>query len=241
MNDTAPSKADSTLADLIRGRPALVAVFEGVGLDFCCHGEQSLALACQASGLAVDAVVAAMEAGDDTMEIEDTRWAGMGPAELADHIEAVHHRWLHAELVEVQRLVAKVLSVHGERHPELSAVRTLVDELRADLVPHMVKEERILFPAIRALAAGGGGFPFGSVANPMAVMRAEHETVGGILGELAAVTAGYRLPADGCESFRLLYDRLSRVESDTHLHVFKENSVLFPAAIELEASVHAAV
>jgi regulator of cell morphogenesis and NO signaling len=230
------AKTDANLADLIRDRPALTGVFDRLGLDFCCHGDRSITEACQASGLAVDDVLAAMAAAEHITEDTETGWAGLGPAELADHIETVHHRWLGAELPELQRLAAKVVSVHGGRHPELKRVVDLVDKLTAELFPHMAKEERVLFPAIRALAEGRSGFPFGSVANPIAVMTVEHETVGGILAELDAVTGGFTVPEDGCASFRLLYERLRTVESDTHVHVFKENSMLFPAAVELEAS-----
>jgi regulator of cell morphogenesis and NO signaling len=230
---------EANLAELIRARPTLAGVFDRLGLDFCCHGDRSLTEACRAAGLAVGDVVAAMTTAPDGVDDSEVDWGGLGPAELADHIEAVHHRWLHAELPEIQRLVTKVLSVHGERHPELKRVRDLVDELSADLIPHMVKEERVLFPAIRALAEGRRGFPFGSVANPIAVMTAEHENVGAILRELEAATLGYVTPGDGCESFRSLYERLHRVEADTHVHVFKENSVLFPAAMELEVAASA--
>jgi regulator of cell morphogenesis and NO signaling len=241
MTDNAGSRAEASVADLIRARPAVAEVFDRLGLDFCCHGDRTLTEACQASGLAVGDVVAAMEVADPGPRDDEAGWSGLGPAELADHIEAVHHRWLQVELPELQRLAAKVVSVHGARHPELVRVRALVDELTADLVPHMAKEDRVLFPAIRALASSRTGFAFGSVANPIAVMTAEHETVGGILAELDAATGGYTEPDDGCESFRLLYQQLSTVETDTHLHVFKENSVLFPAAVELEACATAAV
>jgi regulator of cell morphogenesis and NO signaling len=241
MTDNEDSRAEASVADLIRARPSLAEVFDRLGLDFCCHGDRTLTEACQASGLAVGDVVAALEVADQRPADGEAGWADLGPAELADHIEAVHHRWLQAELPELQRLAAKVESVNGVRHPELAQVRALVDELTADLVPHMAKEDRVLFPAIRALASGRSGFAFGSVANPIAVMTAEHESVGGILAKLDAATGGYTDPEDGCESFRLLYKRLNAVETDTHLHVFKENSVLFPAAVELEANATGAV
>jgi regulator of cell morphogenesis and NO signaling len=67
-------------------------------------------------------------------------------------------------------------------------------------------------------------------------MTAEHETVGDLLRRLRAATAGYQVPSDGCASYHLLHQRLEHLEADTHLHVFKENSVLFPLAEKLEAS-----
>jgi regulator of cell morphogenesis and NO signaling len=61
----------------------------------------------------------------------------------------------------------------------------------------------------------------------------EHEHAGELLEDLRTVTADYEVPADGCASYRSLYERLDAVERDTHVHIHKENHVLFPAAIAL--------
>lgn len=45
----------------------------------------------------------------------------------------------------------KVLSVHGERHPELNEIAACYATIRADLEPHLTKEERMLLPAVVAL------------------------------------------------------------------------------------------
>ena len=50
----------------------------------------------------------------------------------------------------------------------------------------------------------------------------------------ARATEGYKAPADGCASYRALYAGLAQLEADTHLHVHKENNVLFPAVVALE-------
>lgn len=227
--------AETSLEQLIIANPARAAEFDRLGLDFCCHGQQTLSDACAAAGVDMadaEAVLTATPAtGSDTAE-----WAGLSPVDLARHIQAVHHDYLQAELPELIALAAKVTGVHGDRHPELAEVESLVRALEADLTPHMAKEDRVLFPAIAALEAGPASFGFGSVANPIAVMTAEHESVGELLESLRAVTGGYRVPDDGCASYRLLYGRLAHLEADTHLHVLKENSVLFPAARELEAA-----
>ena len=76
----------------------------------------------------------------------------MAPAALVDHIEATHHAYLHAELERLDSLAEKVEGVHADRHPELVEVRSALSALRADLEPHLAKEEQVLFPMIRALA-----------------------------------------------------------------------------------------
>ena len=87
---------------------------------------------------------------------------------LVDHLEQTHHEYLHEELPRLSTLVAKVAAVHGERHPELADVATTYEELRADLEPHLRKEEQVLFPMIHTLTNGTEAppFPCGSVREP---------------------------------------------------------------------------
>lgn len=230
--------AETSLANLISRSPDLAEEFERLGLDFCCYGDRPLAKACAAAGVPL---VAALEAVTRTGSGRDREWGVNWPqlrlADLVDHIEEVHHRHLHLELPSLVVLAAKVLAMHGERHPELYRLEALVSDLREEVVPHLALEERVLFPAIRELAAGHTGFQFGSVVNPVAGMMSDHETVGRILQEMRRVTSGYALPDDACHSYVRLYERLSAVESDTHVHVMKENSFLFPRAVELEAAL----
>jgi regulator of cell morphogenesis and NO signaling len=220
-----------SLGELVADVPARAAVFDRLGLDYCCHGQRPLAEACAEAGLDPTEVAAAVDAAGAPA----TPDRPVEPGALADHIEGTHHAYLHAELPELTALAAKVLAVHGERHPELGEVQRLVEELRADLEPHLLKEERVLFPAIRALVGGRRDFPFGTVRNPIRMMTAEHDRAGELLADLRTVTAGYATPADGCASYRSLYGRLEHLEADTHRHIHLENNVLFPAAVRIEA------
>lgn len=170
---------------------------------------------------------------------ESVDWAAMTPAALVDHLESTHHAYLRDALRRLGALVDKVAAVHGERHPELGGVRSVFAELRADLEPHLVKEEQILFPMIRELAAATAAptFHCGSLANPIRVMLGEHDTAGDLLARLRTLTGGYAVPDDGCASYRALYGGLAELEADTHLHVHKENNVLFPAVLATERTL----
>jgi regulator of cell morphogenesis and NO signaling len=232
MTDTLTTR---TLGALVAEIPARARVFDRLGLDYCCHGDRSLAEASQAAGLDSGAVVAALTAATAPMVAEPSD-AGTGPVALIDEIVATHHEFLREELPAVVALAAKVAEVHGPRHSELAEVHDLVRALRADLEPHMLKEERILFPAVRLLVDGHRKFAFGTVGNPISVMRLEHEQAGELLAGLRRVTGGYAVPSDGCASYEALYRRLEHLEEDTHLHIHKENNVLFPMAVALQAA-----
>ena len=94
----------------------------------------------------------------------------------------------------------------------------------------------MLFPMIRALvtSSDASSSHCGSVRNPISVMMLEHDRAGELLVLLSVMTNHYQTPEDGCASYRALYDGLARLESDTHLHIYKENNLLFPTVIALE-------
>ena len=228
------TKPHQTLSELVAEQPGSARILDRIGLDYCCHGTDSVHDACASAGIEVDDVVAALGACERTGDDHDC--AAMSTGDLIAHLLETHHVYLHGELPELVRLADKVRHVHGELHPELERVHTLVCEIAADLEPHMLKEERVLFPSIMQLGNGPVSFPFGSIRNPIAMMTIEHERAGQLLAELRAVTDAYSVPYDGCASYWLLYERLAELEHDTHVHVFEENHLLFPRVLAHEAA-----
>ncbi len=223
---------NDTLADLVVTNASRARILDRLGLDYCCGGAETLEHACTRLALDATDVVAELDTaatGDENHDCDHMR-----PAALIQHLIAVHHAYLHAELPDLERLAKKVLDEHGGRHPELHEVHTHIGELRDDLEPHMLKEERVLFPAILQLLDGPAQFPFGSIANPIKMMGIEHDRVGQILARLRETANGYAVPDDACASYRSLYERLIELEHDTHLHVLEENHLLFPEAVVLE-------
>ena len=215
-----------SLGDLVAEQPTRARIFERLGIDYCCHGQRSVFEASTAAGLDPVAVAAELDAVADETDAQVDR---LEPVALIDHIVETHHRDLHEELPLLVELAEKVRDVHGSRHAELTQVAALVTEIRDDLVPHLAKEEQVLFPAIREWADGQRSFPFGRLSNPVRMMMVEHDRAGELLEQLRAVTEGYAAPADGCASYQTLYGRLEHLELDTHRHVHLENNVLYPA------------
>ncbi|MFN8053610.1 MAG: iron-sulfur cluster repair di-iron protein [Acidimicrobiales bacterium] len=233
MTDLAPR---TTLGDIVTSQPAAARVLERFGLDYCCGGTATLGAACAERGVDRAEVEAALA---DLGDPAPADWAHMSAVEMVDHLEATHHAYLCVELERLHRLADKVEAVHGERHPELAEIRSTFAQLRADLEPHLLKEERVLFPMIRELATATEmpDFHCGTLRNPISVMLREHDRAGELLAQLRSLTSDYTAPADGCASYRALFDDLERLEADTHLHVHKENNLLFPAVVAMENAV----
>ena len=163
-----------------------------------------------------------------------TGWDALGPTELANHVQRVHHDHLADELPRLRALAVKVYTAHRECHPELDDVVDAFDALHDELVRHLAKEDAVLFPLIRDLSTVPGiATDYGGMTGPIQVMLDEHAASDQLLDRLRAATNDYEVPADACTDFRALYDGLRALDEDARLHLHKESAVLFPAVLAL--------
>ncbi len=231
------------VADVAATYPGTTRVFQGHGIDFCCGGRRALSEVCDERGLAFEELRRDLQAAIDGAPKDEISWSEAPLSELVEHIVTRYHVWLRRELPRLVALMDKVLAAHAERHHELPAVAHTLRALVADIEPHLMKEEQVLFPFIVRLeaAAALGGAPeegcFGSVANPIRVMEAEHEAVGDLLRHLRTHTGGFTPPEDACATYRGLYHGLGELETELFEHIHMENNVLHPRARALEERV----
>lgn len=223
--------------------PGATRIFEKLGIDYCCGGGKSLADACATAGVSVNEVFDSLVTkarSDETFG--DEKWYSASQAAIIAHIVEKHHAFTREELERLEALLTKVCGVHGQNHPELFYIQDQFGKLRAELEPHMLKEERVLFPYIVRMEEAAvtnqplPAPPFGTVRNPVRVMMGEHDAAGYILGRMREASSGYTVPADGCISYKTLYSALAALEADLHQHIHLENNILFPRAVESEGA-----
>lgn len=230
-----------TIRDIALEVPATTRVFEEFKIDYCCGGRRSIEDACAAKGIDSSVVLERIDRViNGAGEIADPP-ERLGPTDLVGYIVAKHHVFTASELERLTPLMAKVVMRHGESHPELFELQKVYSALAESLIPHMRKEENILFPFIEELdeAARRGAPPpiphFATVRNPIRMMMNEHDVDGERLRTMREIANDYTLPEGACPSFTALYAGLEDLERDLHKHIHLENNVLFPAAAALEA------
>lgn len=233
----------TTVAELAIAMPAALSVLDHLGIDYCCNGQRSVMDACASRGITMDELLALIET--EPKPAGERSWGSADMSAMIGFIVETHHRYTRSALSVLPSLARKVREVHGERRPELVSVEGLVKTIADQMLPHMLKEEQVLFPYVTAMekALKEGTEPptpfFGTVRNPVRMMMLEHETVGEVFAEVRSVTESYALPEDACTSYRLLFERLVELETDLHRHVHMENNILFPRALEAETRVAA--
>ncbi len=237
--------AKRTLGELVAEMPARAPIMESLRFDYCCHGGRTLEEVCRQQGLNVDDIAQRLENPPTPPQADapgrgphdDRDWRAASVDELIDHIESVHHAFLRRELPRIDTLAAKVADHHGERDPRLNDVRSVFRLMRAELEMHMIKEEQVLFPFGRRLAAGdAGGHPCGTVRNPVAAMLAEHDDAASSLDRMRHLTEGFKPPPEACHTYRDLLASLTALEADLHVHIHEENNVLFPRLVAYESA-----
>lgn len=234
MNYTMQAQVGQFVADM----PGRFRILQDHGIDFCCGGKQPLEEACREKGIDANGLLQEL-LGYQPREGDAQGLAGKALAEICDEIEATHHAFLRDVMPRLSTMAENVVKAHGARHPEMVQVQQVFEGLWDEMQSHMMKEERILFPGIRALEAGDAMAcgHCGSVQNPIHVMESEHDSAGAALATMRRLTGGYKAPADACNTFRALLSGLEEVEADMHQHVHKENNILFPRAIMLESEL----
>lgn len=160
---------------------------------------------------------------------------GSSPHVLGDliaDIEQSHHAFTRNALAHIGKLFEDNADGSVWNSPVL---QDCFDELQSDLIPHLMKEERILFPYVIALENDPAHLPhscFGSVANPIHMMKIEHDRVKVLLAKLRALTSNYAVSANA--KTNALYMALSALDRDLEQHIKTEDEVLFPRALQLE-------
>ncbi len=230
------------MKEIALGHPACARVLDNLRLNYCCDGGGRLGLeqACQAAGQDPEAVLACLKQA----QIPDTlsEWDGSSATSLIRHIVDTHHVFTRDQLAHLEIMLERLVRRHAEARPELNGIQSVFHDLRDDLIPHLMKEESILFPYIEALEKHkleGTPLPpacFGIIDNPLRQMESEHAAVTGLLQRLRQATSDYVPPADLCTSYRIALQAMENLEADLLRHIQLENEVLFPRAREMASA-----
>lgn len=210
---------NSTLASLATTYAGATRVLHRHRLDFCCHGDVSVADACRKNGLDTAQVLAELRAELSPVRQADD-WSKRPLPELIAHLLDHYHAGHRAELPRLIAMAAKVEQVHADKPGCPVGLAAHLRFLSVELDQHMQKEEQILFPMI---LAGHGAHAGG----PISVMEMEHDEHGRNLARMRELAHGCVPPAEACNTWRALYLGIDELEREVMRHIHLENHVLF--------------
>jgi regulator of cell morphogenesis and NO signaling len=225
---------ETTIGEVVKNNFRTAGVFEKYNLDFCCGGKKLLSVVCKEKG--VDESELKNELTSIKNEYDSNKINLWSLSFLCDYITENHHKYLKNLFPQINTHINKVVNAHGDRLPYLNTIRELFIEIQCDLISHMEKEEKILFPYIKHIEESSSHAvpPFGNVETPISVMVREHEEAGEGIEKLKELTDNFTPPENACTTFKTTYAEFGEFYKDLKVHIHLENNILFPAAINAE-------
>ena len=150
--------------------------------------------------------------------IDHELWQNASDSDIIDHILPRYHDTHRRQLEELVPLAEKVAGVHAGKFP--AEVVSLLHTIQNELLSHMMKEERILFPMLKQ---GAGR----AAAMPVRMMMHEHTQHEAALERLLEVTGHLHAPADACRSWQHLSSLAQELVDDLRDHIDLEDNILF--------------
>lgn len=227
-----------TVGQIAAKYPDLIPELERLRIDYCCGGNRSLAESVRRTDHDLDEVVRLLSEHPSEADDADDRvdYTAMTMTDLADHIEQKHHAYARDALERLKTLITKCVKAHADDDPRLLELQREFDALTDDMHDHFIREERVLFPWLRRLERRSeitSGPPW-SVRRPIDCMIHDHDDVGESFARIHTLTDDLTPPSGACSTWKACYRLLDQLERDTHVHIHKENNILFPAGVRAE-------
>jgi regulator of cell morphogenesis and NO signaling len=224
-------KKDMTIGEIVANDFRAAAVFKEAGIDFCCGGKKSIDDTCNEKSIDKDDLIVKLKRLESTPNTTTHDFKEWDPDFLCDYIVNTHHKFVLKSLPDLVFYTEKIASVHGTGHPELKEVSDLFSQINRELLQHLKNEEEVLFPSIKEAVKSGSENAKAIIRSEITRLSGEHEFAGGAMDKINVITGNYRLPADGCNTYKVAFQLLSQFEDDLHVHVHLENNILFPKAL----------
>lgn len=220
-------------------------VFRKHEIEYCCGGRWPLETACMIKGMEPEQLIGELYKATRTIQLSsNTAFEKWDIDFLAQYIINVHHFYLRQALPEIEVALNKFVEEHQKQYPYLQEVETCFRQLQNKMLPHMEEEETIIFPYIRQLFRAWknnesyAGLLVRTLRKPIkAIMDHEHEILVDIIYKWRELLNDYKFPEKACVSHKVVLSRLKELDNDIVQHMYLENEILFPKAIQIESEL----
>lgn len=216
---------DETVGSLVAKTPEYAAVFEKLGIDYCCKGYKTLKEICDEKKLNLSEVLATVK--KTSTFSAPLNWDQMSLQEIINHIVDTYHTYAKEELPRISELLKKLYIKHSERYLYVAELQEVFETMKSELLKHMQEEESVVFPFILQLA-NTENYNQELAKNYLNSLNDDHLETGKALEKIRNLTNQYVPPSDACTTHKVIFNSLEHLEKNLHEHIHKENQILFP-------------
>lgn len=226
---------NTTLKEIVKTYPQTIEVLNTLSIDYCCGGDDTIEKAVKENNGNLEEILSLLEEKSSEKNMDEgavfsiDEFKILSINDMIDSLINTHHLRERELLSELDELINKILLVHYNSHKDqLVKVHHLFGTLKTELEEHFAKEEKVVFELIK-----NNPNPTEEIKSYIEEVESEHDVAGEILKELKVVTDNFTAPSDGCFSYNKTFEKLKELVNDVFVHVFKENSILFPEYFDL--------
>ena len=231
-----------TVADMVRSDYRTAAVFKKYGIEFCCGGKWPLQTVCLMKGMELPFLLNELDTATRNVVIpRAAMFHEWNPDFLIDYILHVHHQYLKKALPEAEDMLDSFAAKHLTKYTYIADLQEKFKQVAIRLRHIMEAEETTVFPYIRQV--------FHAFENQESyaallvktlkksfsdIIQKEGDEITEMFIDIREITNHYTPPRDGCVSHILNFAVLQELDNDVMQHLFLEESVLFPKAMQIE-------
>ncbi len=233
---------NQTIADIVSEHSSTAEIFVKHRLDFCSLGDKILSDLVSDTNINIKQLLHELEIAINNEPPNNINFNSLSVTELSEIIRSEYHEYLRNKITELTALSQKVRSQH--RIDEINKVHEHLLLLFDNLAPHMLHEEKVLFPYLEYMEhmVNKGRSPkppsFGKLTKTVASMLDEHSASTERLDGLRELTNNYLCPANADDNMQYYYQELHRLDKNLRMHIHIENNVLFKKAKTMEDLIH---
>lgn len=226
-----------TIGQIAHSDPAAIEVFDALGIQYCCHGEQDIDSASNAVGIPVSELLAMVHQAQKATCSSSTSWIDPILEALMLHLVRSRETMMKSELPHVALLARSLAQCRDQVQPHAVELAMVVEALVREVESHLAKEETLLFPVIQKIELAYIGKSMSAVRpktfhRSVGKMVHQHEEIGYLLSAAHRLTEGYNGTSSSCAPYRELCDKLKALDREIREEVHLENNVLFNRALQ---------
>lgn len=223
---------EKTLGTIVAEDYRAARIFDHYQLDYCCGGKTALNAACAAKTIDPETLVQELNQLSHTANAAPA-FRDWSIKNLIDYILVHHHQYIRMNMPSIVNHAEKVALRHGSHHPEMVEVAEKIVALQDELIPHLMKEEKVLFPWLERKESISQHPDYNpesipDLSRPIEVMEHEHDQAGELIHAIRSLTHQYAVPEDACTTYRILLQELQEFDARLIEHIHLENNLLFP-------------
>lgn len=231
---------ENTVAEIVSKKLGSDHVFSKYKIDFCCGGGVTLENACKEIGIDFEVLKLEIEAINSKIN-SDQNLNDLDITSLMEQATEEFHETIIENLPQIMQVAAKVASVHGSHNPEVVEINNLMQGVDVVLSEMIKNTEETLFSTVKEVLALNNSAADISTNQVESIKKAINKgeiaqlLVSDTFKEISKLSTHYTVPADGCNSFRFLYDQLHELDHLLQKYVHFNKHVFIPKILKIIA------